>query len=395
MTKKMKFNIVSENLFKALILAANAKGDGKINVTSGNVLICASKDRQSVEFTCGTDNRALKTATGENEAKVEESGSVSVREDLLAELLRTIPVGTEVELKSDGRNLVISWPGGSANAPCDIPEAMNLMDTDVKGEVELSLAGKTGDILGAVEAAARCTSRDPIRPVLETVCVSIREDGAEIVGTDNRALVVSSVIARTEGHEDILLPGMTLKILIEMMRAYDAEGEIKISVSESESRKIIVSTEKATFVTSPETGKFPNWKKLLETIPSPAATATVNTKELSSALGRLAVTSDAEGLVKMTVKTDKKNELKALLFEGKDICLKTSGKETVSVSGEGKETFSSYHIPILQRALKNFSAGDSVKIAIGDGQKTPLMISFGDDFADISRKMLLVPFYSK
>lgn len=393
----MEIKIESSSLLKAASLAATAKGDGKAMPIFSTVLIRADKDKQSVSVACGTESRLLKVnADGENTA-VAETGNGAIGFDLLAGLLRTVPEGTQLSLKTSGRKADLSWPGGTASVPCDGIADHNGVALEATGdENETVLETRADELLSALKAAARCASGySPLYPFLENLCISVREGGAEIVGTDNKCLCVTSVSGKTEGNASVLFPPAGFRAALEMLSAA-ADGEASLRVTQGDRRIAVLSAGDAVLSIVPATGKFPDWQKLLGSIPAPAATVHVGSKDMSSALERLSVTAENGSLIKMSVKPGDDNKVEALALEGRDLNMKSAGRENVPVKGEGTETFSTYHIPEMQKVVKNFPGAASLKFSVGGGQKTPLLVTFGDDCENVpQRKMLLVPVYSK
>ncbi len=392
----MEIKIESSSLLKAASLAATAKGDGKAMPIFSTVLIRADKDKQSVSVACGTESRLLKVTVGDENTAVAETGNAAIGFDLLAGLLRTVPEGTQLSLKTSGRKAELSWPGGTASVPCDGIADHNGVALEATGdENETVLEAKSGELLSAIKTAVRCSSGySPLYPFLENICISVHEGGADVIGTDNKSLCVTSVPGKTEGNASVLLPPAGFKSAMDILTA--AEGDTTLRVTQSDKRIAVLSAGNSVLTFIPATGKFPDWQKLLASIPAPGAEVHVDPKELNSALDRLSVTAENGSLIKMSVKPEDGKTVSSLIFEGRDMRMMAAGKEDVTAKGEGAETFSTYHIPQMQKIVKNFPGAASLKLSIGNGQKTPLLVTFGDDCKNVpQRKMLLVPVYNK
>jgi DNA polymerase-3 subunit beta len=200
----------------------------------------------------GTDLELAGEAT--IDAKIDEKGSVVLPGRVLGEIARSLPEGA-VRIESSG---------GQAKLTCGAAEftlrALALEDFPNLAAPEGAPSGKLDASLfaAAVGQVTRAASHDEARPVLTGTLVDVTPDKITLVSTDSYRLSVREIA--WSGPSTPLKRVIPARALSEAARASDGDGEIEITLGESQASFAVAGRRLTTRLIE---GEFPNWSQLI------------------------------------------------------------------------------------------------------------------------------------
>ncbi|HEX9711830.1 MAG TPA: DNA polymerase III subunit beta [Actinomycetota bacterium] len=202
----------------------------------------------------GTDLELAGEAT--IDANVEEAGQVVLPGRVLGEIARSLPEGA----------VRIETTGGQVKLTCGSAEFM-LRTLPVEDFPHL---GAPDDVTGgtieakafavAVSQVTRAASSDEARPVLTGTLVEATADKITLVATDSYRLAVREIAWKGPG--EAIKRVIPARALVEAARASDGDGEIRVTLGETQAS---FSVEGRRLTTRLIEGEFPNWNQLIPT----------------------------------------------------------------------------------------------------------------------------------
>ena len=218
----MNFSVSHELFLPRLLLAGRAVSTRSAMPSLGGILVTAGKNAVRL--------RATDMEVGLNlsvDAAVDAEGSALLPGRLLADVVRSLPVGEEIrlELRPEQRDVEIT--AGSSRfhlrtlPPEDFPRI-----PEFDGETMTMPAVAFAD---TIERVARAASRDEVRPILTGILVSADERTLTMVATDSYRLSVK----HTELEQPVPqaleanVPARALRELSRIVASEDAE-EVEI-----------------------------------------------------------------------------------------------------------------------------------------------------------------------
>jgi len=188
------------------------------------------------------------------DAKIDEKGSVVLPGRVLGEIARSLPEGA----------VRIEASGGQAKLTCGAAEftlrALPLEDFPNLAAPEGAPSGTldAGTFATAVGQVTRAASHDEARPVLTGTLVDASSSKVTLVSTDSYRLAVREIAWK--GPSEAIKRVIPARALAEAARASDGQGEIEITLGESQASFAVGGRRLTTRLIE---GDFPNWGQLI------------------------------------------------------------------------------------------------------------------------------------
>jgi DNA polymerase-3 subunit beta len=253
----MKFQILQENLEKAVGITSRFVSTRTQLPILGNILIAARKNR-----VCFSSTNLEISASVEVGAKIEECGEVSVPARILSELVSNLPRDT-VTLTAEKEKLKVSVPSFTSNVlgmnPSDFPKISG--PSDKKKKVILSQK----NFANSLSQVLFSTSTDETRPILTGVLFIFDGDSLSLVSTDGFRLSKKTLsVGRGGEKKRIVVPK---GVLAEISRNAPEDSDVFFSLHEEE--KLVFFEIGDTLLTSRILeGEYPDFEKIIPKNPT-------------------------------------------------------------------------------------------------------------------------------
>lgn len=186
----------------------DASGDGNVVFTGNNIDIC-------IEYN--------------SECQVSEGGTIALASKMFGEIVRKLPDG-DVTISVNPSNYVTKISSGSSKfniqgiAPDEFPDAPIL---DEKFRFSLSQSSLKRLIRKTIAFVAQNEGK---KPVLTGALFEIKNNYLNVVASDgHRLAVVKEEIKESVDNNKLIVPGMTLRELIKILKDEDEKVEIIVS----------------------------------------------------------------------------------------------------------------------------------------------------------------------
>lgn len=187
----------------------DANGDGNVVFTGNNIDIC-------IEYN--------------TKCTVTEGGTIAIASKMFGEIVRRLPEG-DVTISVNPSNFITKIKSGSSEfniqgiAPDEFPDAPIL---DEKFRFTLNEGSLKKLIRKTISFVAQNEGK---KPVLTGALFEIKDNSLNVVASDgHRLAVVKEEIKETVNNYKFVVPGMTLRELIKILK--DEEGSVNIIVSD-------------------------------------------------------------------------------------------------------------------------------------------------------------------
>ncbi len=330
-----------------------------------NVLIEADGDKLSL-----TTTDLEVSVTTQIEAVVEEAGSTTLPAKKFGQIVSTLPVGdvrldaTDAEMTSISCKRAFFKMVGLDSA--EFPRENRIGDT-WKFTVPRAEFRKN---LGKVAYAA---SLEDSRRVLTGILLSLRGGMLTSAATDGRrlALVEKALSEDVSSDGDVILPP---KVVIELQRILDDEGELMVEVSES---RIVFVFGDTIIISKLVEGAYPNYRQVVPQ--SFSRSAVIPRDVLCTVLNRVGtVVADSSGAIKMKIE----NGMMTVSAMSNEF---GESSEPLDISYEGDPVQISFNPGFLMEPLKHMEA-DQVIMQFND-EFSPVLISGDEGFLCIIMPM--------
>ncbi len=186
----------------------DASGDGNVVFTGNNIDICIEYNSQ---------------------CQVSEGGTIALASKMFGEIVRKLPDG-DVTISVNPSNYVTKISSGSSKfniqgiAPDEFPDAPIL---DEKFRFSLSQSSLKRLIRKTIAFVAQNEGK---KPVLTGALFEIKNNYLNVVASDgHRLAVVKEEIKESVDNNKLIVPGMTLRELIKILKGEDEKVEIIVS----------------------------------------------------------------------------------------------------------------------------------------------------------------------
>lgn len=225
-------------------------------------------------------------------AEVSRPGAVAVPAQMLRDIIGKLPSAAHVELETTDNGRLAIFAGRSRFHlaildPSDLPSIA--ADTYPATLPRIPLL----HLSNALSATKVAISTDETRYYLQGVYLHAREDMLSAVATDGHRLSLhETATGAPEGMPGIIVPRKTVGLLCKLLEplAADVEQVLTLDVSEHQIR---VTLDDGTIIVSKTIdGQFPNYQGIMPTDDVLDRAATVDGKDLMTAVDRVVVISD-------------------------------------------------------------------------------------------------------
>ena len=252
----MHVKCTQDHLSQALSSVIRAVGSRPMMPALGNVLLATDGERLKLAAT----NLDLGISTW-IAAPIEEEGTVTVPARLLTDLVHSLPVGEQVELreKDQSRTLTVTCAHSHTQVRGIDPDEFPPIPT-TEGEPTVSIERVLlREMIGQVAMAA---ARDDTRPVLAGVSVELAGSQLTMAAADGFRLAVREATLERELPEpvNIIVPARALQELVRVMG--DDDGAVEITVTPNQSQ-VLFRAGDVVLVSRLIEGQFPNYQQII------------------------------------------------------------------------------------------------------------------------------------
>lgn len=278
-----------------------------------------------------------------SELKVIEEGNTTTSANVLFDILRKIPTGTEINFTLKGENkLSLKSRNSDFNLLC-LP-ASNFPTFDDKFETE-KIEIEKKRFLSLLNKTKISISNDDTRHYLNGIYLHATESNKNTfltgVATDSHRLSSSSIaVDNIKSFTSIIIPRKTVFQLCSLLDNVDEKLFIQTS-----SNKIKFSLGKINLISKVIDGKFPDYQKVVPK--ENTKTLTVSSKDFINSVERVAsVSIDRKEGVKLELSQDKLklsvnstnsgdgNEVVAAKYDGEDLAIGFNSKYLIDIASE-------------------------------------------------------------
>jgi len=249
----MKFQILQENIQKAVTITSRFASNKTQLPILGNILLSATKSKIYISST----NLEI-SASVQVGAKVEEEGDISVPSKVIAELVGNLPKET-INISSETEHLKISAPGFSSTIlginSSDFPKIINNIDKEKSTKLQYDEITKT------ISQVLFAASSDETRPILTGVLVKFDKDTATFVSTDGFRLSQKKMKANISltDNVDVVIPK---SILGEILRVNPEDNSLYFDLLNKE-KQVIFGVGDTVLTSRLLEGEYPDFEKIL------------------------------------------------------------------------------------------------------------------------------------
>jgi len=353
----VKFRCERDALADALTMAGRAATSrtGTLPVLSGLRLEVAD-DQLSITGTDLELSIRLSIKVGGD-----ADGAVVVPARLVADIVRSLPMGTVEVVQSGDEELSIS----SGRSQFSI-RPLGLDDYPMQTEPAAdAVTLPTGEVADALRQVVRAASTDEARPVLTGVLIAAEDDGVRMVATDSYRLAVrdlpeSQMLA---GGQRVLVPSRALN---ELQRILAAGGDLQVRLG---ARDAVFEVGAIRLTTRLIEGDYPNYRNLLPS--SYPNTLTVGREALQEALRRVKLLARDAAPVRLGLG----GETLVLTAITQDV---GNAVEEIDASYEGAEMTVAFNPDYLGAGVDAVE-GDDVTLSTLDPMKPAVLRGVGHD----------------
>jgi DNA polymerase-3 subunit beta len=269
----MKFQILQENLEKAISLTSRFASSRAQLPILGNILFSTSKSKVFISST----NLEI-SASVQVGAKIEEEGEISIPSKVITELISNLPKET-ISFESSKEQLKISTSGFSSTVlgmdSSDFPKIPNSMNTaNVNEKGLISLPKK--EFTKALSQVVFATSFDESRPVLTGVLSLWSKEELVLVATDGFRLSQKKISLDGQNEnkktQKIIIPK---NVLNEVSRMGEEDERIFFDFQEKE-KQVLFGSSNIVLTSRLLEGEYPDYEKI---IPKSSTTKVLVDKE--------------------------------------------------------------------------------------------------------------------
>jgi DNA polymerase III subunit beta len=249
----MKFQILQENLEKAINTTSRFASTKAQLPILGNILISTEKSKIYISSTNLEISASIQVG-----AKIEEEGEISIPSKVISEIIGNLPKET-ITLVCDKEQLKISTSNFSSTIlgmdSTDFPKIPNSLDK------EKTITIPRENITKSLSQVLYATSVDETRPVLTGVLFIFDKKSLFLVATDGFRLSKKKIILKEENKKEIrvIIPK---SVLGEISRG-SFEGEnILFSVQEKE-KQVVLGIENTILTSRLLEGEYPDFEKII------------------------------------------------------------------------------------------------------------------------------------
>ena len=344
-------------LNNAIQLVSKAVASRPTHPILANILLTADQGTNKISLTGFDLNLGIQTSF---DAKVKNSGAITIPSKLLSEIVNKLPSETPVNLVVDENsdNILIKSDTGTFNLkgiPSDDYPNLPFVESGTSLNIDPS------SFLQALKLTLFASSNDDSKQLLTGVNFTFKQKYLESASTDGHRLAVV-LIGNEENIEDkensslnednfsVTIPTRSLREIEKLLTLRSTEKSIKLFYDKGQ---VVFISSNQIITTRTLEGEYPNYSQL---IPDNFEKLFIfNTKKLTDALERIAVLADQQSSV-VKIKLDE-NNLALISADAQDI---GSANESIPVSYSGENFDIAFNVRYLLEGLKVISSENVV-----------------------------------
>jgi DNA polymerase-3 subunit beta len=363
----MKFQILQENLGKAVSIASRFASQKAQLPVLGNILLSTQKTKIYVNSTNLEVSVSVQVG-----AKIEEEGEISVPSRVISDLISNLPKET-ISIESEKEQLKISTSNFSSKVL-----GMNSSDfpkIPVSSGKEKTINISLKEFLEAISYVLFATSVDETRPVLTGVLFLWDKEGLTLVATDGFRLSRKRINVESQKVqkkvESVIIPKL---VLSELSRLGSEQEEVSFSLLTKE-KQAVFATDEVILSSRILEGEYPDFEKILPK--SSSLKVLLDKEEFGRAVKLASVFArDAANVVKLKILKD---SIKVSGESGQSGSQETKVDAKIESSGSNLE--SGFEIAFNYRFLEEFLhsvRGEEVKMEFTTPDKAGVFTDSGD-----------------
>lgn len=343
----MKFQVLQENLNRAISQASRfASTRAQLPVLT-NVLLSAQKEKLNIAAT--NLEVAISLSVG---AKVEKEGKITVPAKTANDIVSNLSRGP-VEISAEKETLTIKQGSFSSNLsgvnPSDFPVVPDKIGKD-------GLSIKVDDFLRAFSRVSFACSLDETRPILTGVMFWSKKDDLTLVATDGFRLSQKKLsMQKGISLGKVVFPKY---VLSEVSRSFVEDEYLQIAFNQKENQ-VVFKIDNAIISSRVIEGEFPDYEKIIPK--SHTTTVNVNKEDLVQVIKLAAVFArDSGNVVKLGIK-------KTGVVVASESQYSGSQKNSVDAKVEGDDLDIAFNYRFIEDFL-GVVGGESVHMEFGGPQ---------------------------
>lgn len=293
-------------------------------------------------------------------ATVSRDGVCAVPASTFAGFLGTIAKDGELQLSHEGDILSVTAFGATTRFKTlpyeDFPSIPTVEGSLGSADID------TQGFLSLLKSVSFAVSTSTVRPELASIFLSSDGGTVTAAATDSFRLAERRVALPIPEIDSVLVPGKSIGTLVSLF------GDSRTLMVSFDEHQFGIRDERMNAVSRTTAGSFPDYKQILPKVF--ASTVTLPTEELSRALRRIAVFSDAFSKVKMVVEKKSFSVSSANADVGEI-------EEQMNTTAEGDDMTLSFNYRYIAEVLGHLT-GDTVRLSFA-GQGKPLLIEAAGD----------------
>lgn len=297
-------------------------------------------------------------------ANVEEPGVTVLSGKILNNIVKTL-TDAVVTFEDDGSVVSITCDRSNFRLntldPTDFPEFPTY---DLERAIELP-----SDLLSRmVDKVYKVTVKDPSRPILSGILLSVENNTIRLVATDAYRLAVCDSNTETSSIDsafETIVPGAVFHDVLSLPSMTE---RLEIGITGSQ---VVFTFGTTTYVSRKIEGRFPDYKQLFPT--TCTSSVKINVPQLSSALRRVSVIALANPSVHFDVDAD--GNVMELSASSPD---QGSSTELVSVEVEGESVSIALNYHFVFDCVNAVSGVDELTLELTSAQRPAIFKSYSD-----------------
>ena len=344
-------------LNNAIQLVSKAVASRPTHPILANILLTADQGTNKISLTGFDLNLGIQTSF---DAKVKNSGAITIPSKLLSEIVNKIPSETPVNLEVDENsdNILIKSDTGTFNLkgiPSDDYPSLPFVESGTSLNIDPS------SFLQALKLTVFASSNDDSKQLLTGVNFTFKQKYLESASTDGHRLAVVLIgneenievtenLSPDDENFSVTIPTRSLREIEKLLTLRSTEKSIKLFYDKGQ---VVFISSNQIITTRTLEGDYPNYSQL---IPDNFSKLFIfNTKKLTDALERIAVLADQQSSV-VKIKLDE-NNLALISADAQDI---GSANESIPVSYSGEDFDIAFNVRYLLEGLKVISSENVV-----------------------------------
>ena len=344
-------------LNNAIQLVSKAVASRPTHPILANILLTADQGTNKISLTGFDLNLGIQTSF---DAKVKNSGAITIPSKLLSEIVNKLPSETPVNLEVDENsdNILIKSDTGTFNLkgiPSDDYPNLPFVESGTSLNIDPT------SFLQALKLTVFASSNDDSKQLLTGVNFTFKQKYLESASTDGHRLAVVIIgneknieftenLSTDEENFSVTIPTRSLREIEKLLTLRSTEKSIKLFYDKGQ---VVFISSNQIITTRTLEGDYPNYSQL---IPDNFSKLFIfNTKKLTDALERIAVLADQQSSV-VKIKLDE-NNIALISADAQDI---GSANESIPVSYSGEKFDIAFNVRYLLEGLKVISCENVV-----------------------------------